>query len=112
MGANATCLMLESASQPDAFLRVREAFGGRSRALKDRLFGAPELTVEICASSTEVDFWPEVGALPESRCAGVSHAGIDDEACTVAITGRQSYRLIEPDARRCIAFNGLPRFVA
>lgn len=110
MGANATCLMLESASQPDAFLRVREAFGGRSRALKDRLFGAPELTVEICASSTEVDFGPKL--------ALYQRAGVQEyltlELMMKRVQWRSledgSYRLIEPDAGgvlRSSAFPGL-----
>lgn len=58
-GNNSTWLMLDSAPQPDAFLRILPAHGGQSG--DDRLYctGAPELAVEICLTSTEVDFGPK-----------------------------------------------------
>jgi Uma2 family endonuclease len=58
-GNNSTWLMLDSAPQPDAYLRILPAYGGQSR--DERLYstGAPELAVEICVTSTEVDFGPK-----------------------------------------------------
>ncbi|MGA2588272.1 MAG: Uma2 family endonuclease [Bryobacteraceae bacterium] len=55
-GNNSTWLMLDSAPQPDAYLR---SHGGQSG--DDRLYctGAPELAVEISLTSTEVDFGPK-----------------------------------------------------
>jgi Uma2 family endonuclease len=57
-GNNSTWLMLDSAPQPDAHLRILPSHGGQSG--DDRLYcnGAPELAVEICLT-TEVDFGPK-----------------------------------------------------
>lgn len=46
----------ENEVQPDAFLRIHEAVGGQSRVDKDDyLEGAPELIVEVAASSAAYD---------------------------------------------------------
>jgi Uma2 family endonuclease len=58
-GNNSTWLMLESAPQPDAFLRILPAHGGQSGDEKLYCTGAPELAVEICITSTEVEFGPK-----------------------------------------------------
>ena len=52
--------MLGSAPQPDAFLRILPSHGGQSG--NERLYGAgaPELAVEICLTSTEIDFGPKL----------------------------------------------------
>ncbi len=59
-GTNVTWYMEKSAPQPDAFLRVRPDCGGQSG--DERLYhtGAPELAVEVCETSTEVDFGPKL----------------------------------------------------
>ena len=58
-GSNSTWLMLDSAPQPDAYLRILPAHGGQSSDGKLYSVGAPELAVEICLTSTEVDFGPK-----------------------------------------------------
>ena len=58
-GSNGTWLMLDSAPQPDAYLRILPAHGGQSSDGKLYTVGAPELAVEICLTSTEVDFGPK-----------------------------------------------------
>jgi Uma2 family endonuclease len=58
-GNNSTWLMLDSAPQPDAYLRILPSYGGQSRDEKLYSIGAPELAVEICLTSTEVDFGPK-----------------------------------------------------
>lgn len=46
----------ENEVQPDAVLRIREEYGGQSRQSEDDyLIGAPELVVEIAASSAAYD---------------------------------------------------------
>jgi Uma2 family endonuclease len=59
-GNNVTWFMLGSAPQPDAFLRILPEHGGQSlkekRKEKHYATGAPELAVEICLTSTEIDF--------------------------------------------------------
>lgn len=59
-GNNSTWLMLGSAPQPDAFLRILPSHGGQSG--NERLYGAgaPDLAVEICLTSTEIDFGPKL----------------------------------------------------
>ena len=59
-GANATWLMLESAPQPDSHLRLLPEFGGQSKEQQGKFIGAPELAVEICETSREVDFGPKL----------------------------------------------------
>jgi Uma2 family endonuclease len=51
--------MLDSAPQPDAVLRILPSHGGQSRYGKRFSTGAPELAVEVCLTSTEVDFGPK-----------------------------------------------------
>jgi Uma2 family endonuclease len=58
-GSNSTWLMLDSAPQPDAYLRILPSHGGQSGDEKRFCTGAPELAVEICLTSTEVDFGPK-----------------------------------------------------
>ncbi len=59
-GNNSTWLMLDSAPQPDAYLRILPSHGGQSRVDRKYAAGAPELAVEICLTSTEVDFGPKL----------------------------------------------------
>ena len=59
-GSNATWLMLGSAPQPDTFLRIRPSQGGQSGNEKRYATGAPELAIEVCLTSTEVDFGPKL----------------------------------------------------
>jgi Uma2 family endonuclease len=62
--SNGTWLMLDSAPQPDACQRILPAYGGQSSEktkLRRRYgAGAPELAVEVCLTSTEVDFGPKL----------------------------------------------------
>jgi Uma2 family endonuclease len=68
---NATCQMLDDVPQPDVFLRVRPSHRGQSRDKRkgeaDYLVGAPELVIEMCLTSTEVDFGPKL-VLYECAC--------------------------------------------
>ena len=59
-GNNSTWLMLGSAPQPDAYLRISPSHGGQSGDEKLYCTGGPELAVEICVTSTEVDFGPKL----------------------------------------------------
>jgi Uma2 family endonuclease len=58
-GNNSTWLMLDNAPQPDAYLRILPSHGGQSGDEARYCTGAPELAVEICLTSTEVDFGPK-----------------------------------------------------
>jgi Uma2 family endonuclease len=59
-GSNSTWLMSGSAPQPDAYLRILPSHGGQSGNEGPLGAGAPELAVEICVTSTEVDFGPKL----------------------------------------------------
>ncbi len=92
-GHNATWLMLESSPQPDSFL-------GRNVVPTQAKFcsGAPELAVEICVTSTEVDFGPKLALYQR---AGVKEY-ITIETLLPKIIWRElvdgSYQPIAPDA--------------
>ncbi len=59
-GSNGTWLMSGSAPQPDAYLRILPSHGGQSGNEGPLGAGAPELAVEICVTSTEIDFGPKL----------------------------------------------------
>src|SRR6202167_3191004 len=59
-GSNSTWLMLGSAPQPDVYLRILPSHGGQSRNERQFGAGAPALAVEICVTSTEIDFGPKL----------------------------------------------------
>lgn len=56
-------LDLDNEAQPDLLLRLPEHAGGRSRVVPDGyLEGAPELVIEVAASSTSHDLHQKLGA--------------------------------------------------
>jgi Uma2 family endonuclease len=62
-GDNSTLnLDLDNAPQPDGYLRLTEARGGQSRMVDGYLSGAPELVVEIAASSVSYDLHDKLNA--------------------------------------------------
>ena len=86
-GSNSTWLMLGSAPQPDAFLRILLSRGGQSR--NERQFGAraPELVVEICVTSSEVDFGPKL--------ALYQRAGVQEYITVEGLGRRMIWRVLE-----------------
>jgi Uma2 family endonuclease len=109
-GAKATCYMLESAPQPDAFLRILPEHGGSTQDQSNFLHGAPELIVEISESSTAYDFGPKLALYQR---AGVrEYITLDTSSKQIAwrvLTGG-SYRRRSPGADwiyRSKAFPGL-----
>ena len=96
-GNNATWIMLGSAPQPDAHLRRLPEVGGQSRIVENRLLGAPDVAVEICETSREVDFSPKLALYQR---AGVREY-ITVETLLPRVQWRVldngSYRTLEPD---------------
>ena len=95
-GNNATWLMLESAPQADSFLAYATGQGDFSGTYGQ---GAPELTAEICVSSSARDFGPKLALYQR---AGVREY-ITFETKLRRITWRSlgedgSYREITPDS--------------
>jgi Uma2 family endonuclease len=59
-GSAGTWRMLDNAPQPDSFLRISPACGGQSGNTEKYGSGAPELVVEICVTSADLDFGPKL----------------------------------------------------
>jgi Uma2 family endonuclease len=59
-GNDGTWLMLQSAPQPDADLRILPEHGGQSRDEGPYCGGAPELAIEVCGTSTAYDLGPKL----------------------------------------------------
>ncbi len=57
----------ENEPQPDAFLRILPAFGGQSRNSGKYVAGAPELIVEVAASSVSYDLHDKLRAYRRSE---------------------------------------------
>jgi Uma2 family endonuclease len=55
-------LDLDNEPQPDAFLRIRPDLGGQSRDSGKYVGGAPELIVEVAASSVSYDLYDKLRA--------------------------------------------------
>jgi Uma2 family endonuclease len=109
-GSNGTWLMLESAPQPDQFLRLLPEAGGQSHLENDLPVGAPELAIEVASSTVSYDLHQKLRLYRE---AGVQeylvailrkpeirwHRRVGDE-----------YLLLEPDSAgvfRSLVFPGL-----
>lgn len=60
IGHNSTWILLGSAPQPDVYLAILPEYGGQWRVEGKYGSGAPELIVEICLTSTEIDFGPKL----------------------------------------------------
>jgi Uma2 family endonuclease len=111
-GNNTTWWMLESAPQPDVHLRIHPERGGQSSLSPNARYpmGAPELAVEICLTSTEVDFGPKLRLY--------QRAGVREYITIELLLNRIVWRVLrnnvydelKPDAdgvMRSIAFPGL-----
>jgi Uma2 family endonuclease len=59
-GNNSTWLMSGSAPQPDVCLRILPSHGGQSGIKGSLGAGAPELAVEVCVTSRELDLGPKL----------------------------------------------------
>jgi Uma2 family endonuclease len=111
-GANATVLLdSENVPQPDAVLRLTEECGGSSRINeKSYLCGAPELVVEIAASSGSIDLHDKLRA---HRRNGVKEYLVwrtTEEAFDWFVLVEGTYRPNQPDAKgilHSITFPGL-----
>jgi Uma2 family endonuclease len=66
-GLQCHMVQLDSIPQPEVFVRIRPSYGGQSLDQGEYPAGAPELIVEICETSTEVDFGPKL-TLYERAC--------------------------------------------
>jgi len=94
-GHNATWIILESAPQPDLYLTILPAWGGQSRFEERFRSGAPDLAIEICVTSTEVDFGPKLGLY--------QRAGVREYITVELFTKRIVWRVLEDGSYRELA---------
>jgi len=109
-GHNATWDMLGSMPQPDVHLRIRPDRGGQSSDGQRFFEGAPELAVEVCLTSTEVDFGPKLRLYRRARVREYITIELVPKRIVWRILRDNSYHALEPDAAgvfRSIAFPGL-----
>ena len=110
VGHNSTWMMLGSAPQPDVYLAILPEYGGQWRVEGKFGSGPPELAVEICLTSTEVDFGPKL--------ALYQRAGVREYITVETFTKRIVWRVLDggsyrelttgsDGAYRSVAFPGL-----
>ncbi len=98
-GDNATLrLDIDNEPQPDAFLRLKTAAGGASRVSSDHyLEGAPELIVEIAASSASYDLYEKKNVYRRNGVPEYLVWRVYDEALDWFQLREGAYYQIEPD---------------
>ena len=84
--------MLGSAPQPDVYLALTPERGGQSQLSGEFGLGAPELAVEICVTSTEVDFGPKL--------ALYQRAGVQEYITVESFTKRIVWRVLQNGSYR------------
>jgi Uma2 family endonuclease len=89
-GSNGTWLMSGSAPQPDADLCILPSHGGQSGNAGPLGAGAPELAVEICVSSADLDLGPKL--------ALYQRAGVREYVTVEPFGRRLIWRVVENGA--------------
>jgi hypothetical protein len=110
VGTNATWEMLESVPQPDVHLRIQPEHGGQSSVVGKYPVGAPELAVEICLTSTEVDFGPKLRLYQRAGVREYITVELLAKRIVWRVLRDDVYHALEPDADgvfRSIVFPGL-----
>jgi len=97
-GSNGTWKMLGQSPQPDSYLRILESHGGTSPDKTKYHEGAPELAIEICVSSSKLEFGPKLALF--ERAGVLEYMTVEPETKRVVwralVDG--SYQTMEPDA--------------
>ena len=107
---NATVrLDLDNEPQPDTLLRIDAAAGGQSRlSADDYVEGAPELVVEIAASSASYDLHAKLNAYRRNGVAEYIVWRARDDALDWFILQDGEYRPLAPDAAGVIQSQRFP----
>jgi len=111
-GDNATVFLdYETEVQPDVLLRIDENLGGKSRInAQDYIEGAPELIVEIAASSVSYDLHAKKNTYARHGVQEYIAAPIYNEQIFWFVLGEGGYEPLQPDGDgilRSRAFPGL-----
>jgi hypothetical protein len=110
VATNATWEMLESIPQPDVHLRIQPEHGGQSSVAGKYPVGAPELAVEICLTSTEVDFGPKLRLYERAGVREYITVELLAKRIVWRVLRDRVYQALEPDADgvfRSMVFPGL-----
>lgn len=107
---NATVrLDMDNEPQPDALLRIDAAAGGQSRlSADDYVEGAPELVVEIAASSASYDLHAKLNAYRRNGVAEYIVWRARDDALDWFVLHDGEYRPLAPDAAGVVESQGFP----
>ena len=106
---NCTWLMLESAPQPDAALRLLPEFGGQSEEIDKLVAGAPELAAEVTRSSRSYDLGPKLALYERAGVREYVAVMLEERRIEWRVL-KNKYDLLQPDASgifRSIVFPGL-----
>ena len=109
--SNVTCTMLGQSPQPDVLLRLTEEHGGQSIDTGYLLAGAPELVVDICETSFEIEFGPELELYQKAEVReNITIRTLPPPGIVWRVLVDGSYRVNEPDSKgilRSQCFPGL-----
>ena len=98
IGDNSTTrLDLDNAPQPDLLLRLEACAGGQSRLVDDYIDGAPELVVEVAASSAAIDLNQKLTAYLRNGVREYVVVRTLDRAIDYFVLADGRYDRIEPD---------------
>jgi Uma2 family endonuclease len=105
-------LDLDNESQPDILLRLPERAGGRSRVTADGyLEGAPELVIEVAASSTSYDLHQKLHAYRRNGVMEYLVHRVEDGEVDWFVLDGGAYVRQQPDARGLLASRVFPGLV-
>ena len=96
-GHNATSLIREETPQPDNFLRILPAYGGRSRIEGKYLGGRPELLAEICGSSASYDLHEKLELYEAGRIPEYLTVLLFEKEVRWHVLVRRRYQVLSPD---------------
>ena len=103
-------LDMDNEHQPDAFLRVTPGFGGQSRTSDGYVEGAPELVVEVAASTTGIDLHEKMNAYRRNGVREYLVWRVRDGELDYFVWREGRYERLNPDAsgiHRSEVFPGL-----
>ena len=109
-GSNGTWKMLGQSPQPDCYLRILESHGGTSPDETQYHEGAPDLAIEICVSSSKLEFGPKLALYQRAGVQEYMTIEPDSKRIVWRALANGSYQAIEPDAAgilRSSCFPGL-----
>lgn len=108
-GDNSTLnLDLDNSPQPDGYLRIVEQAGGQTRMVEGYLVGAPELIIEIAASSVSYDLHDKLNAYRRNGVREYLVWRTEEHAIDWFVLVNDQNQLLLPDADGIVRSSQLP----